>query len=165
MSKKQNTGRKIFKNVVCFIFRKASTQTNNCVSVVHPLQISKLHNLLWLFNFWSINQKPSNFYRNFDEKFFYRKIHWNFLSTQQKTAAHLLKKQTAVVWSIFLIKNYSCFKRFFILTFSFRIVDNWSIFTRSCFMESRYRMVTVSSSSVWWSTVMQNGVPMASWRR
>lgn len=34
--------------------------------------------------------------------------------------------------------------------------------TRSCNMVSRWRMVTVASSSVWWSTVAQNGVPMAS---
>lgn len=40
-----------------------------------------------------------------------------------------------------------------------------SIGSRSCRMVSRSRMVTVPSVSVWWSTVMQKGVPMASWRR
>lgn len=37
-----------------------------------------------------------------------------------------------------------------------------SIFTRSWLMVSRSRTVTQPSSSDWWSTVMQNGVPMAS---
>ncbi len=34
--------------------------------------------------------------------------------------------------------------------------------TRSCSIESRWRTVTVPSASVWPSTVMQNGVPIAS---
>ena len=37
--------------------------------------------------------------------------------------------------------------------------------TRSCASESRSRSVTVSSSSVWWSIVTANGVPISSWRR
>ena len=37
--------------------------------------------------------------------------------------------------------------------------------TRSCVMSSRWRMVTAWSSSVSKSTVMQNGVPISSWRR
>ena len=37
--------------------------------------------------------------------------------------------------------------------------------TRSCTSVSRSRSVTVSSSSVWWSTVTPNGVPISSWRR
>ena len=40
-----------------------------------------------------------------------------------------------------------------------------SIATRSCASVSRSRTVTVRSSSVWWSTVTQNGVPISSWRR
>jgi hypothetical protein len=40
-----------------------------------------------------------------------------------------------------------------------------SILTRVCSIESRSRTVTVSSSSVWPSTVAQNGVPTSSWRR
>ena len=37
-----------------------------------------------------------------------------------------------------------------------------SIGTRSCFIVSRKRTVTQLSTKVSWSTVMQNGVPMAS---
>ena len=37
--------------------------------------------------------------------------------------------------------------------------------TRSWLSESRSRSVTVSSSSVWWSIVTPNGVPISSWRR
>lgn len=37
-----------------------------------------------------------------------------------------------------------------------------SMGTRSCFIVSRKRTVTQLSSNVSWSTVMQNGVPMAS---
>ena len=40
-----------------------------------------------------------------------------------------------------------------------------SIATRSCSSESRSRTVTVRSSSDWWSTVTQHGVPISSWRR
>jgi Fic family protein len=40
-----------------------------------------------------------------------------------------------------------------------------SIATRSWPSESRSRTVTVRSSSVWWSTVTQYGVPISSWRR
>ena len=41
----------------------------------------------------------------------------------------------------------------------------WPSPTRCCDMSSRWRMVTASSSSVSKSTVMQNGVPISSWRR
>jgi hypothetical protein len=40
-----------------------------------------------------------------------------------------------------------------------------SIGTRVCSSESRSLSVTVSSSIVWWSTVMPQGVPTSSWRR
>ena len=40
-----------------------------------------------------------------------------------------------------------------------------SLWTRHCCKLSRSRIVTVPSSSVWLSTVMQNGVPTSSWRR
>src|SRR4029077_15208889 len=40
-----------------------------------------------------------------------------------------------------------------------------SIGTRSCASESRSRSVTVRSSTLWWSIVRQNGVPISSWRR
>ena len=40
-----------------------------------------------------------------------------------------------------------------------------ALFTRHCSSESRSRIVTVPSCSVWPSTVMQNGVPASSWRR
>ena len=40
-----------------------------------------------------------------------------------------------------------------------------ALFTRHCSSESRSRIVTVLSCSVWPSTVMQNGVPASSWRR
>lgn len=41
----------------------------------------------------------------------------------------------------------------------------FATFTRSCFNVSRSRTVTVSSTAVWPSMVMQNGVPASSWRR
>ena len=37
--------------------------------------------------------------------------------------------------------------------------------TRTCSSVSRSRSVTVSSSIVWWSTVIPQGVPISSWRR
>ena len=37
-----------------------------------------------------------------------------------------------------------------------------AIATRCCSIVSRWRMVTVLSSKDWWSTVIQNGVPLAS---
>ena len=50
-------------------------------------------------------------------------------------------------------------------TSSSTIARRASILMRSCCIESRWRTVTVPSSKVWWSTVTQNGVPIASWRR
>ena len=38
------------------------------------------------------------------------------------------------------------------------------IFTRSCAVVSLWRIVTIPSSSVWWSIVTQKGVPSISWR-
>ena len=40
-----------------------------------------------------------------------------------------------------------------------------SIATRSCSSVSRSRIVTVRSSTLWWSTVTHHGVPISSWRR
>ena len=48
------------------------------------------------------------------------------------------------------------------LTCSEIMLCSSSIGIRSCFMVSRKRTVTQLSTSVSWSTVMQNGVPMAS---
>ena len=54
----------------------------------------------------------------------------------------------------------------FLKSISFEMVFRISVIgTRCCSMESRWRMVTVWSSLVWWSTVMQKGVPAASCRR
>ena len=43
--------------------------------------------------------------------------------------------------------------------------EGGSIGTRTCSTESRSRRVTESSSIVWWSTVIPQGVPISSWRR
>ena len=45
------------------------------------------------------------------------------------------------------------------------MVRSSAIGTLFCSMVSRSRMVTQLSFSESWSTVTQNGVPMASWRR
>lgn len=55
------------------------------------------------------------------------------------------------------------FSNIFLNEVSFKILFLSSlIFNLSCSVVSRYLMVTVSSSKVWWSTAMQNGVPIRS---
>ena len=49
-----------------------------------------------------------------------------------------------------------------IVTLSSMMPRSSLMLTRFCSIESRSRSVTVLSSSVWWSTVTQYGVPMAS---
>ena len=59
----------------------------------------------------------------------------------------------------------SCFSKFLMLTFSSTLLYSSAIGILSCSMVSRSRRVTHLSSSDWWSTVIHNGVPIASWRR
>ena len=61
------------------------------------------------------------------------------------------------------IINYcNVFSRLVMLTLSAMMLFKSEIATRSCSMVSRLRRVTQLSSRVWWSMVIQYGVPMAS---
>ena len=61
--------------------------------------------------------------------------------------------------------RYRLRRRLLRFTFASIIARRPSIGTRSCCIVSRSRTVTQRSLRDSWSTVMQNGVPMASWRR
>lgn len=63
------------------------------------------------------------------------------------------------------ITHYNFLRRLFMLTSLSMMVRSSAIGTLFCSMVSRSRMVTQLSFSESWSTVTQNGVPMASWRR